>query len=159
MPGIILSIIVAIISIILSFLFGQWCLKYKSLKKETEFNEHIETLKNALLAYALNNVQRNDPDFDPYNISMDYASFDGTSLPMFSGCNLESACFSYFTKNPIMQHKQKAIELYLNKNLNSEKQIEDFFIKFLDSQKPVDKKDNQDEKIKEDNMVEVNTDM
>lgn len=124
-------IVAGIIGFITLFYFYTFWMK-KNVKK----NEHIEQLKNALLAFALNKIQTTDPNFNPYKLNMDYASFDGTELPMFSGCDITNACFSYITPNGMythMQEKQKAIERYFTKNLNTTEQVQEFFKKYINS--------------------------
>ena len=115
----------------------------KSSPSENENLYHIEKLKNALLSYALNTIKHADPDFNPAtDFRLDYGNFDGTTLPIFSGCNIENACFTYINDNkqPIsqMEEKQIAIRKYLMKNLNSEVQIVEFFRKFVDIKNKLD---------------------
>lgn len=98
---------------------------------------HIEQLKNALLSYALNTIKINDPNFKPFSdFRMDYENFDGTQLPMFSGCDITNACFTYIKQceetNLYMEDKQIAIQKYLIKNLNTSEQIVNFFNKFVE---------------------------
>ena len=100
--------------------------------KLNDANKHVEDLKNALLAYALCMVQKQDPKFQP-SFNMNYAAMDGSELPMFSGCDVSNACFSYFSDIAIIQEKQKAIQKYLDKNLASKEQVEAFFDKFIDN--------------------------
>ena len=97
----------------------------------------IESLKNALLTLALMRVRYNDRD----DLNMNYATFDGTKLPMVSGCDLTHACFSYicdrdeFRRSPFytkqMERKHDAIDMYLKRNLGMHEQVEDFFKAFV----------------------------
>jgi hypothetical protein len=93
-------------------------------------NQHVEDLKNALLSFALIVNKEKDPNLR-LSLNMNYAGMDGTELPEFSGCDVQNACFTYLTSNVIMEEKVKAIHRYLDKNLNSEKQIVEFFDKFV----------------------------
>ena len=99
----------------------------------------IEQLKNALLSYALMKVKVSDID----ESSFSYKHFDGTKLPMLSGCDIEMACFSYildkyeFRKgefySSIMEDKLDAITKYLDTNLGTQKQVTGFFRDFIDT--------------------------
>lgn len=51
----------------------------------------IELLKNALLAHALAMTKQSDID----SVNNNYALFDGTKLPLFSGYSISNAYFSY----------------------------------------------------------------
>jgi LytS/YehU family sensor histidine kinase len=106
-------------------------------QKTSKPHEPLECLKNALLAHALVKIRYND-----MNNSMNYASFDGTKLPMLSGCSVANACFSYiiskqeFRKGPfysqIMESKIDAIEKYLNKNLDTDEKVVSFFDDYVE---------------------------
>lgn len=97
----------------------------------------IELLKNALLTLALMRVRSKDRD----DTNMDYTLFDGTKLPMLSGCDLANACFSYIVDRAEfrsslfysrqMELKHDAIDLYLKRNLASYEQVEDLFNAFV----------------------------
>ena len=107
-------------------------------------NKQLETLKNALLTFALSRVCSSD--FDDFN--MNYASFDGSKLPSMSGSNMNTALSSYITskedlmKSPFytkhMENKIIAIEKYLEKQFDTDDKVEKFLTKFLDV---CDKKD------------------
>lgn len=117
-------------------------LLYKNslIKKEKgEKNKYIDQIKNGLLSYAL--LKTADKD-DLKNFDMNYKNYDGTKLPMFSGCDIRNACLSYiidkdeFKKyqfyTPTMEDKIVAIEKYLEKNFDSDKKVEEFFNKFIE---------------------------
>ena len=112
-------------------------IKNDFFKKPNNGNMNIELLKNALLSLALKEVCRDKID----NFNMNYESYDGTKLPMFSGFSLENACFTYIQdeetskRNPfnsiVMESKSKAIDAFLNNQLNSEKSVFEFFKSFV----------------------------
>jgi hypothetical protein len=103
---------------------------------------HVETLKNALLTFALNTVSRED--FDDMN--MNYGSFDGSKLPMLSGATFNNALTSYiidieeYRQGPfytkIMEDKLMAINKYLENHFNNPEKVTTFLMTFIDSQKP-----------------------
>ena len=96
----------------------------------------VDYLKNALLSYLLMKCKNYDE-----NISLNYKSMDGRMLPPFSGYDIENACFSYiqspydrvFGFFPSKQNDQKniAIDKYIAKKLNSEKDVLDIFSEFV----------------------------
>jgi hypothetical protein len=95
----------------------------------------IETLKNALLSYAL--MKCGKIDDSPIG---NYASFDGSILPAFARYSTANACFSYIQSDydrifgpfatKVMDDKHKAIVKYLERNLNTEEQVLGFFENF-----------------------------
>jgi hypothetical protein len=100
-------------------------------------NTKVESLKNALLSYALSEVKKDD--FDHWNSA--YQTFDGTKLPSMSGCNQVNACTSYiidkgeFRKDPFYTHhmesKLDAIEKYLNMHFDTDDKVIDFMEAFI----------------------------
>lgn len=124
--------IALIIGIVLYYIYKK-CVSVKAKKD----NENLEALKNSLLAFALMKCRRKD--FDDFN--MKYGSFNGTKLPMMSGCSLSNACFSYiitkedFRNGPWysrgMEEKIDAIEKYLRNNFDTSKKVESFFDEFI----------------------------
>ena len=93
-------------------------------------HQAIDLLKNALLSYALLKVKNKDVD----HFNMKYSNFDGTKLPMMSGCNLSNACFTYITNvsfTKTMMDKSAAIDKYIQRNLGTEQQIQEFFDAFM----------------------------
>lgn len=136
-------IIIIILVIYIAFLL------YTKFQQSSK-NKHIEQLKNALLSYALLKTSNGKELRELKNFDMNYKNFDGTRLPMFSGCSTSNACFSYiidkedFRKDlfytPVMEDKIVAIEKYLEKNFDSDKKIEEFFNKFIEQ---IDKKEEE----------------
>jgi hypothetical protein len=125
-----MSIIIAILVVVITL----QALFIYNVKKEKKENSTLEILKNALLSFSL--MQTCD-NID-HSLNLNYASYDGTKLPSFSGYNIENACFSYITKNNFtkqMDDKSKAIEKYLAKNFDSQEQVVKFFEKFVKSYK------------------------
>jgi hypothetical protein len=111
---------------------------YKSFfQQKTKSNKSLEALKNCLLAHALMRTKR--ADFDDLN--MNYASFDGTKLPMMSGCDASNACFTYiitkedFRKNPfytrMMEGKIDAVDRYLKRNFDTDEKVSAFFDEYM----------------------------
>jgi hypothetical protein len=99
---------------------------------------NIEKLKNALLSYALLRTCKEDIDDEDF----DYEAYDGSALPMFLGRTLEDACFSYITDyedHHAFQMRTSAISKYIYKNLASECNAFEFFVKFLDKVHPGDR--------------------
>lgn len=107
-------------------------------------NKRLETVRNALLTYALSRVC--SADFDELNVN--YASFDGSKLPSMAGFNMNNALSSYIIskedlqKGPFytkqMENKILAIEKYLEKHFDTDDKVDTFLSKFLDV---FDKKD------------------
>jgi hypothetical protein len=104
------------------------------IERDRERRRPIESLKNALLTLALMRVRSKDrDDLNTF--------FDGTKLPMLSGCDHTNACFSYiggraeFRRSPFytkqMERKHDAIDMYLKRNLGMHEQVEDFFKAFV----------------------------
>ena len=104
----------------------------KNQKLHSIKNNRIETLKNALLAFALNSVRSDDFD----GLNMNYKAFDGTKLPSMSGFNLNNAFNSYIIskddlrKSPfyskVMEDKTIAIEKYLEKQFDTDIKVKQF---------------------------------
>ena len=100
-------------------------------------NVHIESLKNALLTFALQIGAKDDIEYN----NMNYDVFNGNTLPSMSGCDLLNACMSYiidrsefrrdpwYTKN--MDQKSIAIEKYLAKKFATSNDTDAFFLKFI----------------------------
>ncbi len=104
------------------------------LMKQRPHHQPIDLLKNALLSYALLKVKNKDID----HFNMNYRAFDGTKLPMMSGCDISNACFTYildkksspwYTSNMIA--KSNAIDKYIEHNLGTEQQVQEFFDDFM----------------------------
>lgn len=114
-----------------------YCLYNNSRPNSKKTEIPIDMLKNALLSYALMKLKNDDID----DISLEYKNFDGTKLPMFSGYNVENACFSYiidkekfrkdFFYTPAMEEKLNAIDKYLDKNLGTNEQVMKLFQDFV----------------------------
>ena len=124
-----MSIIIAILVVVITL---QALFIYNVKKKKQ--NSTLEILKNALLSFSLMKTCDNIDN----SLNLNYASYDGTKLPSFSGYNIENACFSYITKNNFtnpMHDKSKAIEKYLSNNLGTNEQVVTFFEKFVESYK------------------------
>ena len=101
-------------------------------------NIHVERLKNSLLAFAL--LKTRPEDIDEYD--MYYEFFDGTKLPMFSGCGVGNACYSYildkneykknrFSSTSTIIHKINAIEKYLDHHFDDSNKTYVFFDDFI----------------------------
>jgi hypothetical protein len=121
------------IVIIVALLFLVFNLIFKSVRRKRT-HDNIDLLKNALLSFALKHVCYKDVS----NFDMNYAKYNGTKLPMFSGYSLTNACFSYIVdsktltfNNVQMDHKLDAINKYLVHNLSTEKQVEKLFEDFV----------------------------
>lgn len=89
-------------------------------------DEPIELLRDALLSFALLGTGRMDN-----NLNLNYDTFDGSLLPSASGFNVPNACFSYLSSS--LPKKLRAIEKYIDKNLNTNQKVEIFFVNFLKS--------------------------
>ena len=85
-----------------------------------------DVLKNALLSLLLLSTCK--PDLDE-TCNMNYASFDGKKLPIFSGCNVSNACMSYMSR--FLPHKREAIDKYLAAHIATDEQTEALFEAFL----------------------------
>jgi len=126
------------------------------LLKPKPKNKSLEVLKNGLLSYAL---LKTSPEEDLKDFNMNYKSFDGNKLPMFSGYSTSNACLSYiidkedFKKSlfytPIMEDKIIAIEKYLEKNFDSDKKVADFFDMFVELMDKNDVKEKEVSKVDE----------
>ena len=119
-----------------AFVLGAFAqLVFQALRKVTRRPTPLETLKNALLSYAL--MKHGAVDDSPIN---NYASFDGSTLPAFSGYSTSNACFSYIQSDydrifgsfpsKSMNDKHTAIVKYLERNLKTGEQVADLFEKF-----------------------------
>ena len=94
------------------------------LKNKSSTDTPLERLKNGLVSYALLKCRPEDRD----DFNMNYASFDGTRLPMFSGYDTVNATYTYIS--PLMPVKTAAIERYLRKNFDTDEKTEGFLRKF-----------------------------
>jgi hypothetical protein len=122
------------------------------LLKSKPKNKSLEILKNGLLSYALLKTSNKD---DLKSFNMNYKSFDGTKLPMFSGCSMINACLSYiqdkedFRKSLFytqkMDDKTIAIEKYLDRNFDTDQKVIDFFEKFIDLMDGNEDKESEDD--------------
>lgn len=119
-----------------------FCYILKTFFKKERKLKYVEALKNALLSYALSEVCIYDIDLNNFK----YETFDGQKLPMFSGCDLVDSCFNYIVEesddnnlkktilyNRVILDKNIAIKKYLEKNLNTEKDVKEFFQNLLRS--------------------------
>lgn len=98
---------------------------------------NIDRLKNALLSLALQRLRKDD-----ISDELAYDTFDGSKLPLFSGYDIENACFTYIRDmnemrdnvfhTQSMDNKQKAIRLYLDTHLGTKDQIIHFFREVVD---------------------------
>lgn len=98
--------------------------------------KQIERLKNALLSFALMRMCKDDI----HEWNLNYEGFDGTKLPGFCGVSLDNACFTYMRSREELKmdtfftryliKKLGAIEKYVDKNLNTEDQVQAFFNAF-----------------------------
>jgi len=91
----------------------------------------IDKLKNALLAHALLMTVKPSDDTN-------YAEYDGSAIPPFSGSDVAQACFTYFSDGGILrtQHmidKIEAIQKYIKVHLNNQKDVYKFFELFVNS--------------------------
>ena len=108
----------------------------RKINQEQNKNKNVETLKNALLSYALLRVKKND--IDQFNFA--YHTFDGSKLPPLSGCNVVHACTSYiidkreFRKSPWytphMDSKLVAIDKYLDTQFDTDDKVIEFLEEF-----------------------------
>lgn len=128
-------------------------LLYKNSSNKQK-NNSLEALKNGLLSYAL--LKTSDKD-DVSSFNMNYKSYDGTKLPMFSGCSTSNACLSYivdkdqfkksFFYTKVMEDKITAIEKYLEKNFDTDDKIKEFFDMFIE--KMDNKEESSDDDVQE----------
>jgi hypothetical protein len=90
--------------------------------------DKLDPIKNALLTFALNLVYP-DSRGDDYN----YDKYDGTLLPPLSGFDGVNSLMSYIvdSSNPHIHSKYNAIQRFLDINLSSEEDQEDFLHNFL----------------------------
>jgi hypothetical protein len=91
----------------------------------------VDRLKNALLSFALMNAGNVD-SMPSYN----FDTYDGTTLPAFAGYDLPNACFSYLDIESVggvnlLEEKQDVIHKYLQKQLDTDEKVEEFFRSFL----------------------------
>lgn len=135
------------LGIVLGFVMGSIFFFY--INKYLSFNDvtQVDHLKNALLSFALIMTKGDDVD----NLNMSYESYDGTKLPPFSGYCPENVCLTYIEKNlcnhniyyKIPDNKQQAIQKYLDKNLDTQSKMIEFFDAFY--KKMVEEKTNKTE--------------
>lgn len=128
---------IALLYVILGAASYAFVTKLPIFGKKRQDQDFVESLKNALLSFALARVYRDK--FDDFN--MDYKSFDGSSLPMMSGCSITNACFTYIQdKNQLrqnvfytqhMENKIEAIEKFIRTHLDSTESVIDFFETFV----------------------------
>lgn len=129
-------------------------------------DHRVETVKNALLTFALSRIRSSD--FEDFN--MNYAAYDGSKLPMMSGSDLNNALCSYimskddFRKAPLyskhMENKITAIEKYLEKHFDTDSKVRTFVAEFVRScEKHTDEIQPcpLEEEIQPDNVQEVST--
>ena len=138
------------LGITIGFVMGSIFFFY--INKYLSFNDvtQVDHLKNALLSFALIMTKSNDVD----NLNMKYDSYDGTKLPQFSGYSMENVYLTYIEKNPcnmniyykIPDNKQQAIQKYLDKNLDTQSKMIEFFDAFCKkiSEKTEEPKKNDD---------------
>jgi hypothetical protein len=112
------------------------CVYFRAKQKKRKTPDPIETLKNALLTLALMRARGEDRG----NFDMNYAKYDGTKLPMFSGCSLANTCFTYisdYDTDPFysiqMEHKANAVNRYLKRNLSTMDQVGQLFEDFVET--------------------------
>lgn len=122
---------------VLYILIGAASYAFLSKLSRVKNHDFVESLKNALLSFAIARVYRDKFD----DLNMDYKSFDGSKLPMMSGCSLTNACFTYiqdkrelrqsvfYTQH--MENKIDAIEKFIKAHLNSTESVVDFFETFI----------------------------
>ena len=121
---------------VVAFVVGAFAQQvFQAVRKVMRRPTPLEMLKNALLSYAL--LKHGTVDDSPVN---NYASFDGSVLPAFSGYSTSNTCFSYIQSDHdrmfgpfpsrIMNDKHAAIVKYLERNLATTEQIVDLFEKF-----------------------------
>lgn len=83
----------------------------------------IEKLKNALFSFALLRVCESDIEYNE-----DIKIYNGDKIPQFHGNNINDMCFSYLNDTGVLI----AINKYIDRNLNTEAKIFDFFNMFID---------------------------
>lgn len=121
----------------LGWYFGMFCGVYIAQKYAfSPEMRNVEKLKNALLTLALSKVYKNKFN----ETCQDYYLFDGKELPWLSRYNVPSTYFTYIMdRNELKKHmfyskdiayKVNAIELFLEQNLGTEKEIFEFFEKY-----------------------------
>jgi hypothetical protein len=131
-PNMLLFILIIVIAALVVYIFI-----HHQRQNTVDKNTRVETLKNALLSYALSEVKKDD--FDDWNSA--YQTFDGTKLPSMSGCSPVNAYTSYiidkgeFRKYPFYTHhmesKLDAIEKYLNMQFDTDAKVIDFMEAFI----------------------------
>lgn len=107
------------------------CAAFIKILRKKKKPQPVDQLKNALLSFAFIKLCPIN------NYNMNYDELDGTALPMFSGYNIENACFTYIMDqnnllfSKFMQNKARAIDRYILKNINSEDRAFDYFSRFI----------------------------
>ena len=119
------------------FMIGIYYIVRKYKKCEND-STPLEQLKNALLTFALVNINSKDMAKLDYR----YENYDGDKFPALSGCSVAHACYTYifnrstFRKSVMYskayENKLDAIEKYLNLHLNTQEDTLDFFEKFCE---------------------------
>ena len=91
--------------------------------------EEYKLLKNALFSMALTIVYADNIERDNYN----YDTYDGSTLPPLSGCDIINAYASYMTdsENPHIHAKYNAIQRFIHSNLTTESEQEAFLQEFI----------------------------
>jgi hypothetical protein len=94
----------------------------------------VDAARDALLAYAL--VRIRSEYIDDFNVQ--YATFDGSRLPMFTGSTLSKACMSYLsdscpTQRKFGVHKTRAARRFLHTHLGTMRQAHGFVEEFIDA--------------------------
>lgn len=85
-----------------------YTIAYRPTKlSQLDESNYVKHVKNALFAYALAVVFKDDMD------TLDeYTEYDGTKLPCLSGHSFSNACFTYFYTS---SNKTAAINRYLSR--------------------------------------------
>jgi hypothetical protein len=96
--------------------------------KETPAQQY-DLLKNALFSMALTTVYSENIEHNNH----DYNTYDGSTLPPMSGCDIVNAFASYMTdsENPHIHAKFNAIQRFIHSNLSTEAQQENFLQEFI----------------------------
>jgi hypothetical protein len=115
----------------------------------------IEKLKNALLTFALVDIKMNDMA----GLNLNYPDYKGDKYPALSGSSITDACYTYiFNRNAFRnnlmytktyENKLDAIEKYLKKNLNTEKQTYELLTSFCEKHKKCIDNDEDKDKDKD----------
>jgi hypothetical protein len=83
-------------------------------------------LKDGLLALALGRLRSGD-----FDASVDYGAFDGSRLPMMSGCDPVAGCLAYLDRRRCSGNKTRAIDRYLARNFNTAEKADAFLREFM----------------------------